>query len=198
MGERDEWRCFAARVDVQGRGPRGGARLAVRLALCAALSGACAHEPPKKEPVVNSLTFEGNHALSDRAIDKKILTAKTGWWPFAAKRYFDPVAWSTDLERVKRLYRSHGYYQAEIVHDQVTPRPPSGVDLSVEVREDEPTRISSLDVTGLEALPPEARAKLLKTLSLQTSAVFAGVRAGPRASSRSRRRCATVATPRSP
>jgi translocation and assembly module TamA len=132
----------------------------------------CATTLPSKEPLVKKLNIKGNHALSDGAIEEKILTTKTGWWPFARKSRFDPVVWSTDLDRIKRLYGSRGYYQAEVVHAQATPHPPQGVDLEVAVREGEPTRVGSLDIEGLDALPERRRAALVVKLPLAEGRVF--------------------------
>jgi translocation and assembly module TamA len=133
---------------------------------------ACASSPKRAEPVVRKLTINGNAALSDRQIEKKILTTKTGWWPFAGKRYFDPVIWEVDLQRIKRLYGSHGYYQAEIDRDRVTPQPRNGVALEVDVREGQPTRIGSLDVQGLQTLPEADRRALQADLPVKVGAVF--------------------------
>ena len=110
--------------------------------------------------------------LSDRQIAKKIQTTKTGWWPFARKQTFDPVIWAIDLKRIKRLYESRGYYQAEIQHDSATARPPDGVALKLEVREGQPTHVSTLDIRGLDALDEAARAGLVATLPIKAGAVF--------------------------
>ena len=51
-----------------------------------ALTGAvgCATAPGgERQPVVEKLDVNGNHVLSDSEIEKRILTAPTGWWPFA-------------------------------------------------------------------------------------------------------------------
>lgn len=140
--------------------------------LAIAVAGGCAHRSPGTEPVVEKLDIQGNHALSDGAIQDKILTTKTGWWPFATKYRFDPVIWSTDLQRIRRLYQSRGYYQAEVVRDQATPRPPDGVALKIEVKEGQPTRIGSVDVQGLDALPDAQRSALLGDLPLAVGRVF--------------------------
>ena len=154
---------------------RGAGRFARNLAWVAvtlSVAGGCAHKQPRTEPVVKTLDIQGNHALSDSAIQDKILTTKTGWWPFAKKYRFDPVIWSTDLKRVKRLYQTRGYYQADVVRDQATPHPPNGVDLKLEVEEGQPTRIGRLDVQGLEALPDAQRETLLGELPLAVGAIF--------------------------
>ena len=132
----------------------------------------CATGRVPSEPVVETLEIVGNEALSDRQIEKRILTTETGWWPFATKYRFDPVVWGTDLKRIKRLYGSHGFYQAEIVRTRVDPVPPRGVGIEVEVREGEATHVTALDVLGLEDLPPSERDALIADLPLHLAEVF--------------------------
>lgn len=113
----------------------------------------CASRPPSSRPVVRGLEIKGTHALSSRDIEKQIATTSTGWWPFATKRYFDDAIWDADLRRIVRVYESRGYYQARIVHSNVTPRSHNGVELEVEVDEGQPTRVRAVDITGLDGLP---------------------------------------------
>lgn len=144
----------------------------VWMSLALSFTAGCAHKSPGTAPIVKKLDIQGNHALSDGAIEDKILTTKTGWWPFATKYRFDPVIWSTDLQRIKRLYQTRGYYQAEVVRDQATLDPPDGVALKLEVKEGQPTRIGRLDVEGLEGLPEARRLALLGELPLGVGRVL--------------------------
>ena len=129
---------------------RGGALVWV---MWGAAFAACASGPKPTTPVVKDLRITGNDEISDRQIKKKILTSETGWWPFASKQHFDSVAWQTDLKRIERLYVSRGFYQAEVVKDQVIPKPDNGVELEVQVSEGKPTHIGKVDINGLESLP---------------------------------------------
>src|SRR5262245_19295867 len=101
----------------------------------------CGSQQKKDTPVVKDLAIKGNDEISSRKIKNKILTSKTGWWPFARKQYFDPVAWQADLERIRRLYEAEGFYQAEVVKDEVRPDPPDGVGLEVQVSEGKQTHV---------------------------------------------------------
>ena len=132
----------------------------------------CASQPKKQAPVVTALRIEGNAHLSSGQIEKKILTAKTGWWPFATKQYFDPVAWESDLKRIVRLYAARGYYQARIANHAEVPGPHDSVKLSVQVDEGQVTRVAAIDVRGLEGLPPGDRDAALKGLSLRLGQPF--------------------------
>src|SRR5437763_7298085 len=95
----------------------------------------CASQQKKDAPVVKDVRISGNDQISSGKIKKKIVTTATGWWPFAHKQLFDPIAWQADLERIQRFYAANGFYQAEVVKDEVRPRPPDGVALEARVRE---------------------------------------------------------------
>src|SRR5581483_749538 len=133
---------------------------------------ACASQEKRDAPIVKDLKVAGNRRLSSRQIEKKILTTDTGWWPFATKHRFDPVAWQADLKRIERLYVSKGFYQAEVVKDEVKPLPGNRVALQVQISEGEPTRVGSLDVSGLDSLPAADRQAALDDLPLKVGAVF--------------------------
>lgn len=140
----------------------------IRVMSLALLVG-CASQQKKDARVVRDVHITGNDELSSRDIKKKILTEETGWWPFATKQYFDPVTWQSDLRRIERLYAAKGFYQAEIVKDQVVPDPPDDVQLEVQVREGKPTHVGKMEVEGL---PPADRADVIKGLPLAPGAVF--------------------------
>src|SRR5262245_15393527 len=137
----------------------------------AALVG-CASQQKKDAPVVKDMQISGNDEISSRKIKRKLLTGETGWWPFATKHFFDPVAWRADLERIERFYAANGFFQAQVVKDQVLPRPPEGVALEVQVREGKPTHVGKLDIEGLAGLPAADRDAALEKLPLGPGVVF--------------------------
>ncbi|HSS38329.1 MAG TPA: BamA/TamA family outer membrane protein, partial [Polyangia bacterium] len=116
--------------------------------------------------------IEGTHAVSPRQIKKKILSSKTGWWPFAHKEYFDPVTWEADLKRIVRLYVSRGFYQARVAHDAVNPDGKDGVALKVAVEEGQPTHVGSVQVSGLDDLPPADQQAARTGLAVRAGHVF--------------------------
>ena len=132
----------------------------------------CAHQEQQQAPVIRDLSIEGTHAVAPRQIKKKILSSKTGWWPFAHKEYFDPVTWEADLKRIVRLYVSRGFYQARVAHEAVTPDGKDGVALKVAVEEGQPTHVGSVQVTGLDALPPADQQAARSGLTLRPGQVF--------------------------
>lgn len=156
--------------------PRGPASQLLRWpAALLALLAACATSGPKPSgPEVDDIDIEGTRALSESDIKKKILTSESGlgFWPFGDKSYFDPNAWQADLRRIERYYQAHGYYQAQIVDEQVVPQGHNKVDLRVKVVEGEPTLISKVEITGLDEVPAEHRGDVLRDLPLKKDDVL--------------------------
>ncbi|HEX8436656.1 BamA/TamA family outer membrane protein [Archangium sp.] len=140
---------------------------------CATSSGS-ARQPD--QPKVVDLDIEGTDQIKASDIKEKIVTSETPWWepfnPFVPPNYFDANAWQADLRRIERYYQSQGFYQAEIISENVRAKGEHAVALEVKVREGEPTQVIALNVLGMEALPPEHRAKALAELPLTQTAVF--------------------------
>lgn len=153
-----------------GSSSQGWAFAAIALVALSIGPGCGRRERPAK--VVRKLDIDGNHALSDRAIKKKILTAKTGWWPRADEKPFDPVAWDTDLQRVERLYESKGYYQSEVKGDVAEKPHERDVALRIQITEGQATRVESLTLRGLDDLPKDERTKVTDELPLALGGVF--------------------------
>ena len=70
-----------------------------------------------------------------------------------------------------RLYETRGYYQARIAHEAAIPQP-KGVALEVKIDEGEVTRVGTLEVRGLEALPAADREAALLKMPLKVGAPF--------------------------
>src|SRR5262245_40376032 len=147
-------------------------RSAPILVISVALLVGCASEQKKDARVIRDVQISGNDEISSRDIKNKFVTSKTGWWPFAHRQYFDPVTWQSDLKRIERLYVANGFYQAEVVKDEVRPDSDDGVDVAVSVSEGKPTHIGKLEVQGLDALPPADLEGVLKRLPLSSGDVF--------------------------
>jgi translocation and assembly module TamA len=122
--------------------------------------------------VVEKLRIEGAHQLSPSTIKAGIATEATGWWwPFAAKKYFDPLTWQSDLRRIERIYEARGYYQANVLSDQVK-SVKGGVELTATVNEGAPTRIASFEVDGLDTLTEKERTSVLHRIGLSVGDIF--------------------------
>ncbi len=147
-------------------------------ALCCLLLLACATDEGGTRatgPVIEKIEIEGTDQLDADDIKAKILTSESAWYsflPFTEKERLDPNAWQADLRRIERFYEAQGYYQAEVLEDQIVPQGTDAVSLVVRVKEGMPTTIGELKLTGLEDLPADVRARATEELPLQVGEIF--------------------------
>lgn len=146
--------------------------IALALALCSCATDRAAKGTAPEQPVIKGIEIQGAVQIKPRVLKEKILTTQSGWWPWAEKHRFDPIAWQADLRRIERYYQAQGYYQAEIVDDQILPAGDGAVKLVVTLKEGEPTRIGRVDIRGLEGLPPAFQKSVKKDLPLEAGRVF--------------------------
>ena len=135
-------------------------RLATPLALLLTAACATTNAPPPSGPKVTDLEIRGTDQVREGAIKDRILTTATpfwGFWPFGGPSYFDANAWQADLRRIERYYQAQGFYQAKVTHAEVKPAGDDKVAIDISVQEGEPTRISEIQVTGLDTLPEDVR-----------------------------------------
>ncbi|WP_224361377.1 autotransporter assembly complex protein TamA [Hyalangium versicolor] len=153
-------------------------RFRLPLFLVLALASACATTKPRPDALeVKDLKIEGADKVGEGDIKAKILTTETPWyeplWPFdKGPSYFDPNAWQADLRRIERYYQAQGYYQAQVISDTVQPDGKEAVKLVAQVREGEPTRIGTIEITGMEALPEDHQRRVKSDLPLNKGDVF--------------------------
>lgn len=124
---------------------------------------------------LRALDFHGADAVSARELRKALVTKTRPW--FAVWREwppFDPVAFRTDLERIRRAYEARGYYHARVVHDIDLPKKGHIIRAVVYIEEGPPVTVERVDVDLRGAtLAPRARRRLLRRLPLAQGAVFA-------------------------
>jgi translocation and assembly module TamA len=121
------------------------------LPLLGVLAAACAHEGAEGREWVHDLRIEGTHALSPGDIKDVLATEKTGWWPFASKKWFDRAALDIDLERIPAFYADRGFFEARVVAHEVRDRGDGSVDVIIRVDEGEPSKIDQVRIDGLPA-----------------------------------------------
>lgn len=148
------------------------------LLLLLALLCSCATTKPSPDALkVKDLRIEGTDQVSSGSIKSRILTTKTPWWeplwPFdEGPSWFDPNAWQADLRRIERYYQARGFYQAQVVRHAEEPVGGNAVKLVAEVHEGEPTRIATVNITGMEALPQEHQRRVTEELPLKPGDIF--------------------------
>src|SRR5688572_6397710 len=93
---------------------RNGALLASFLAV-----SAC-HPVPPGRVAVTSVEVDGNQALGDEELEKKIATRASpkflGLWRgvFFEQEVFDSALLQQDIQRLERTYRARGFYAARV------------------------------------------------------------------------------------
>ncbi len=141
------------------------------------LLAACAAAKKDERPEVDRIRIEGNKALSDSDLKRKILTSESSFWPewvplLGEAHHFDPSAWAADLRRIERYYQTQGYYQAKVLDAEVEEVKPGHLALKLELEEGKPARLLEIDIQGLDALPPEHREAVVRGLPLHKLAIF--------------------------
>jgi translocation and assembly module TamA len=121
------------------------------LAAGAAVSASCAHDQLSTGTWVHDLEINGAHEVSTGDLEDALATKKTGWWPFASKKWFDEAAFDLDLQRVTAFYADRGFFDARVIGHHLEPHGKDGVDIVVEVQESSPTRIKDVRFVGFPA-----------------------------------------------
>src|SRR5207253_899268 len=102
----------------------------------------------------------GNHALATDELRRALLTGERPWYQrwrvWRPAPEFDPVAFRADLERLRRLYRSRGYYQARVAHDLELPAEGDALTAVVYIDEGPPAVCGEVRVAGTRGVDPEA------------------------------------------
>lgn len=73
---------------------------------------------PTQEWRVDKIEIDGNQAFSDSALLDALLTKeRPGYLPWQERPRFDPVTFTTDLERLQRFYEAHGRYGTQVTYE---------------------------------------------------------------------------------
>jgi translocation and assembly module TamA len=124
--------------------------------------------------VVTDFEISGAKQVSPGDIENKIVTSQANFFSyvFGPVPTFDPTTWTADLRRIERYYQSLGFYQAEVVEEQVVPDGKGGVLVNLRIDEGKPTHVSAIEIEGLESLPEPLRRQAVHRLALQVGQVF--------------------------
>src|SRR5262249_15814213 len=94
------------------------------------------------------------------------------WLPWEDRPRFDPNAWIADQRRIERFYQAHGFYQARVLEDEVTPTAKDHVKLWLHVQEGDVTTGIRFAVRGLGDLGEKQKKKLLNALAPKVGKPF--------------------------
>jgi outer membrane protein assembly complex protein YaeT len=97
---------------------------------------------------VASIEIDGNEAVSASDIEKAMTLKERSWWALWRKRpEFDATALGADLDRIKRVYETHGYYATEVTYDLELDRDDERVTVLLFIAEGPPVIVEDVTVT---------------------------------------------------
>ncbi|TMB00652.1 MAG: hypothetical protein E6J70_09965 [Deltaproteobacteria bacterium] len=123
---------------------------------------------------LRALRFRGPSLLRQNDLRKVMTTKPRPWFAvWRARPLFDPAAFRADLDRLRRLYRSRGYYDVRVTHDLELPRAGDALVAVIFIEEGKPVTVAAVDVTlaGTE-LPVSERRLLLDHLPIARGRPF--------------------------
>jgi outer membrane protein assembly factor BamA len=152
-------------------------KAAVPLAKLFLLSASClgalgCTKAPTQRFNLESLDVTGNSELDEDEIKEHIASRETskflGLFPGLIYEYetFNRFVLERDLQRIERLYRSRGYYQARARAAHVF-RSGSKVRVEIVVEEGPPVLLRRIDLHGIERLPKELQAEARTSVTAQ-------------------------------
>ena len=132
---------------------------------------------PGRERQVRSITIRGNEFLSRKQLREAMLTKQRPWWMvwqiWRPRPAFDPAVFRDDVDRLRRVYRNAGFYQARVTADVAIVDPGDLVDLTIDVDEGPSVHVRSVDVElAGEPLPEKERDILLASLPIKEGQIF--------------------------
>jgi outer membrane protein assembly complex protein YaeT len=97
---------------------------------------------------VRRVEIHGNEQFPTGVLRAEVLTEPLPWYtPWRAPAVFDPGTFEKDLERLRRFYESHGYFETRIVYDLEATALGSGdfVTVTIWIEENEVVRVGSVE-----------------------------------------------------
>jgi len=114
---------------------------------------------------VRRIVFEGNEHLSSRRLRKAIATKQS--WSFITPGYYRPEVLKEDEERIKALYRSQGYSDAEASAQSSFDEQKRWMTIHVTVKEGPRYLVGGLTFRGVQQIPMDQVQKEMKMVSGQ-------------------------------
>lgn len=109
---------------------------------------------------MRQLKFSGNKSFESIILKAAISTTGSSvlataawirWLGLGAKRHLNERSFRTDVERLKTFYRIHGYL--DVLVDTAVVRTIKDVYITFRITENEPVRVRTFEITGLDTIP---------------------------------------------
>jgi len=126
-----------------------------------------------KRLLIQKISFEGNHAFSDKKL-KKLMATKQKWFlsKITGRGVLDRDILTNDIAKLSNHYYDHGYINHKI-DEPVILRRKKGIEIVIRIQEKEEYRVGKVEVGGELVEDPEG---LLKKIKLTTGQIFRGSR----------------------
>jgi outer membrane protein assembly complex protein YaeT len=104
---------------------------------------------------VHSLSFSGVRAIDQSRLKSALATKESGFFPWSKKKYFDRTRFEADQKRIEAFYNDRGYPDARVTgFDVKLNDKQDAVDLTVTIAEGDPVKVTGVDFTGFDVIPP--------------------------------------------
>jgi outer membrane protein assembly factor BamA len=145
--------------------------LAALILLAAAGSlGASAPSAPENPVILRSLQITGAKAVAKKIIKEELITPLPSFWPWKKPPVFKPQELKDDLERLKGLYRRHGFYHARVT-SQVEIKDHQA-EVKINIEEGPEVLVTRLEVDTAAGFPPAALSDLQSKTPLKVGERF--------------------------
>ena len=120
----------------------------------------------QENPVVKEIVIEGNHALKNKKISKKIESK--------VNEVLDEAQVQKDREAILEFYREKGYYKAEVDYKISADLAHGDAIVLFSIVENQKAKVKKIDFTGNDSIKAKSLLKIMKTkkASLFTSGKF--------------------------
>jgi outer membrane protein assembly complex protein YaeT len=97
--------------------------------------------------VIDDIELKGVERFEKKELLDYLSVGETSWLPFTENFYFNEALVPQDAKRIVALYRSYGYYDAQVLEIGAVPKGKDldDVDLVISVREGEPIEVSRIN-----------------------------------------------------
>jgi len=120
--------------------------------------------PPRTEII--SVVISGNHAIKTEAIQKQMLTEKSGTF---RKHYFNPAVLADDIDAIRGLYRKDGFLDIDIRSSLDRSEDGRNVSVQLDIDENVRTLVSDIRLSGLNKIPEK---EIYQVIQLKPGAPF--------------------------
>ncbi len=114
--------------------------------------------------VIDDIHFIGVTRFKKRELLEYLHMGETSWLPFTETFYYSEALIPFDIDRITALYRSYGYFDAEVLEIRERLEKRNRIDLYVTVREGAPVRIRRVGFRWPDGRPDSTRAGKVEVL----------------------------------